>query len=156
MANNSVNKNTGTSPVGYAGPTRNADHPGVYYGNTGPVVLSDSASVLIRGPEQYNGTRFIDGILFKNEEAAGEGVDPINVTLRLVTIPLDQYTNDNEYNEAYIGLPADDIDCIGVCAAGTYCWRKFNPLYLKGNQALVAYASSPDLVKATIMWREEL
>lgn len=156
MSANNGTKNTCSNPVGYAGPMRNADHPGVLYENT-QGILSDSAAVILRGPAQCNGTTFLDSFYLQNTESADPGNDPITVTIRLVTVPEDQFISDNEYNQAYIGLPSEDVDEFTLCPCEGIRWHcRMNPFYIKGDQILVAYANRPDLIRYTIMYREEL
>lgn len=153
MAN--ATKPTGGHPIDYAGPAVQHIHPGVYYDNTRGI-LSDTPAVILRGPFQRNGTVFIDYFKLKNLEPVADQTDPINITLRLVNIPDDEYTSDNEYNQFYTGDVLENFDCTSMCPCSETFVCTEKGFYLKGDQVLVAYADKPDLVHYLIMFRTEI
>lgn len=155
MANSGTNKDTGSSPIGYPGPMNNARHPGVYYENH-IVNLTTSAAKILPGPLAMNGTRTVDNFTLWNMRSVGATNDPINVTLRLVTVPADVFTSSNEFPANYVGLPAEDVDCITLCDCETMRYCRIYPIYLKGNQFLVAYATENNVVRCTFMYRDGL
>lgn len=153
MANQSTNKNTGSNPVSFPGPTLNAPHPGWFYDNL-QGVLDDSAAKIIPGPRQRNGTRFVDSLTFWNIRPLSSENNPIMIRLRLVTVPDDVYTSANEFPSNYLGFPSEDVDCISLCDCETLRYCHIYPMYIKGDQFLVAYASEPDVVRYVAMYRE--
>lgn len=156
MANNTTTKNTCLDPVGYPGPTRNASHPGVFYQNK-VGTLGDAPALILKGPKQCNGTIFVDSLFFKSLDPVSPSTNPINVTVRLVTYPPSAFISDNDYDESYVGLDDEDIDCFSMCPCGTMSWHCRIPnFYLKGDQALIVFADRPDLIRYTLMYREEL
>ena len=149
--------NTGLLPSGYAGPSLQPKHPGRRYNNH-RFTLSTDAQVILRGPTDPNGTRFVEGIFFKNWDPLDANTNPTVIRIRLVTVPPEVYISANQYPLDYLGEPAEDLDEFGVCQGGSECWNCcFNPLYLKGNQLLVAYSDTPgDHLRGIAMYSEEV
>ncbi len=149
--------NTGYRPHGYAGPALQPKHPGRRFDNS-RFTLSTTPQVILRGPVDPNGTRFVEGIFLKNWAELDAETNPTVVTIRLVTVPPDVYTSANEYPLDYVGMPEENLDEFGICQGGTECWNCcFTPLYLKGNQFLLAYIDTEgDHIKGITMYSEEV